>query len=82
MSKVFGLLINNRVHARVIYDSYESISEILAPDSFVEETEETGPLHFGGLWDGEKFTPPTEQEVKDFEIYLNSKSEEQITITK
>jgi hypothetical protein len=76
MSKVFGILLNNRISGRSIFESYEAAAEVLEPGTFIEETEETGTLYFAGLWDGEKLIPPTPEEVENFKNFLAPAVEE------
>ncbi len=59
MSRIFCSLENNGyVKDRIIFDSYEVAEQILGVGNFVEETEETGPIIVGGIWDGTTCTPP------------------------
>lgn len=80
MTTIIGILENNRVADRAVFESFESAAAMLQPGTFVEETESTGVLYFGGLWDGEKFTPPTDQEVEDFRAYLDAEVAERNVI--
>ena len=72
MSKIFCALHNGRIKNRIVFDSYESAEKILGTGNFVEETEETGPLFIGGLWDGNTCIPATEEELAEFQAELIS----------
>ena len=72
MSKIFCALHNGRIKNRIVFDSYESAEKILGTGNFVEETEETGPLFIGGLWDGNTCIPATQEELVALETELNA----------
>lgn len=72
MTVIIGTLKNNRIVGRSVYESYESAAEVLQPGTFIQETEETGPLQYASLWDGEKLIPPTEQEIAELDALLSA----------
>lgn len=72
MSRIFCPLYNERIKDRIVFDSYESAEEILGAGNFIEETEETGPLFIGGIWDGTTCVPPTVEEISSLETELNT----------
>ena len=68
MTKIIALLENNYIVNRLVFDSYESAAEVLEPGTFIEETEETGTLYIGGLWDGTTCTVPKPVETPVEEV--------------
>jgi hypothetical protein len=63
MTVTICTIYKERIGNKVLFDSYESAAAILEPGTFVEETEETGPIAMGSKFDGTSWVEPTEEEL-------------------
>jgi hypothetical protein len=63
MTVIICTIFDEKIGNRVIFDSYESAAEVLEPDTFFEETEETGVVAIGSKWNGTSWVVSTDEEL-------------------